>query len=234
MRHLLLPILLLGTALHAQTLTDDYIELTVSDTLPLQVKNIVYEIAPADEANVEVAYDENTDYTKVQQEALEQAKKRRKDLEKDLKAQGYVLSEAVPAYSDPYTINSYEADMGTTAPVRVSVKNEAELKELVAWLRARGRVDAHIVEWNYDTTNDPGALLITSLFGQAKKRAEQLAQLGGRKLGKLLLAQDPQQKEVTFQDFIRMLDEREHANSEMERMMRSRLRSMTFRFALTD
>lgn len=230
-----LLMLALPGLLAAQTLTESYIELTVTDTLPMSIKNIVYEVTPADEAAADVVYDDNTDYDKVQREAAERGRKLKERLEKDLKAQGYTLADAAPTYGDPYTINSYEGEAeGTAAAVRVSVKSEAELKKLVAWLRGRGKLDGHIVEWNYDNASDPGSALIAALFKQAQKRADQLATLGGRKLGKLLLVRDPQQKELTFQDFIRMMDERDRGNGDLDRMVRARMRSMTFRFAFAD
>lgn len=229
--YLVLAAILCGALSNAQTIADNYIELSVSDTLPLKVKSISYSITPQDQSAVaEVAYDENTDYDKVQKEAQERATKLREKLEKDLKAQGYVIDPA-PAYGDPYTISSYDGSYDNT--VRVLVKNETELKALVDLLRKRGGVDGSVGETKFDDQTPMADAFIAGLFQKAKARAQRVAELGGRKLGKLLLAHDPQQDAFTFQDFIRMMD-RHEGNDEAYRMAQARVRSMVFRFALTD
>ncbi|MBK6775074.1 MAG: SIMPL domain-containing protein [Flavobacteriales bacterium] len=223
--------LLLAGSLSAQTISDNHIELTVSDTVPVRLKSIAYDITVMDAEVTDVAYNDGDDYEKYQRELVERMNKAKDRLRKDLMGAGYTTSD-VPVYGDPYAINGYEepsADFST----RVTVKTEAELKKLVEWLRQRGKVEGHVAEWNYDA--DPGAMeaLMTNLFNKAKSQAERLATLGGRKLGKLLSAHDPQDREMTIRDFMGAIQNGAGDDDAMRQMQLTH-RQMVFRFALVD
>jgi hypothetical protein len=226
----LLPLLACAITLHAQTITDNVIEITVSDTVPMKTKDILYEVTPVDDAAPE--YDENADYEKIQRQAEERLKQLRERLLKDAKAQGFLSADAPPT-GDPYTINSYDQPYALGA-VYFRVRDEAELMKLVGWLRERGKVDGRIAQWNFDDQAGTSEALMTGLYQKATAGAQRLAQLGGRKLGKLLSAKEPQEREMTFSDFFRMMDERDHGAGGMDRLIHARKRTFTFRFMLVD
>ncbi|MEO8068658.1 MAG: SIMPL domain-containing protein [Flavobacteriales bacterium] len=222
---------LLALPASAQTIGDNYVELIVSDTVPVKLKSIAYDITVADPTITDIAYNDGEDYEKYQSELNDRMAKANDRLKKDLMGAGYVVGEG-HTDSDPYTISGYQEPVGTPSS-RVILKNEAELKKLVGWLRERGKVEGHVSEWNYDA--EPGAMeaLMTNLFAKAKAQAERLATLGGRKLGKLISAHDPQDREMTFKDFMRAIEDR-GANESAAHDLQMRQRQMVFRFALTD
>lgn len=234
MYHRTIPLLLLATALSpagAQTIADNYIEIEVGDTVPVKVRNIVYEVTPQDPQAANTTYDENSDYEKTMREASERVARATDKLTKEIVAAGYKLGEA-PVYGDPYSISSY--DQGNAQPaIRVVLANEGELKKFVAWLRPHGNVDGHVAEWNYEPQGDAMDALMSTLFAKAHAQAERLATLGGRKVGKLLSAHDPEDREMTFKDFISAMDDH-NGNEDAMRQLRMRTRRMVFRFALTD
>lgn len=223
--------LLLALTSHAQTIGDNYIELVVSDTVPTNLKNIAYDITVADPTVTEIAFNDGDDYEKYQIEMNERMTKANDRLKKDLMGAGYTVS-ATQSDGDPYTISSYQEPVGASG-ARVVVKNEAELKKLVAWLRERGKVEGHVAEWKYDVAPGATEALMGSLFAKAKAQAERLAALGGRKVGKLISAHDPQDREMTFKDFMRAIGERGGDESALLELQ-MRQREMVFRFALTD
>lgn len=225
---------LLPTGSIAQTLGDNFVSITVSDTVPVRITGITYQITPQDPEADKVNYDENTDYDKMMREQSERTQKVADRLKKDLEAAHFTLTDGGPPSSDPYTISSYNTGAeGANTTVQVALKDEPELKKLVAWLRQRGGVDGSVTRWDY-ARSDQGAPLMRSLYDQARAQAQQLADLGGRKLGKLLSAEDPQQRQMTFTDFLSAIAEREHGSDGDAAMARMRMRSMVFRFALTD
>ncbi|MBK8580590.1 MAG: SIMPL domain-containing protein [Flavobacteriales bacterium] len=181
------------TAAHAQSdvsqFADNAIYLVVSDTLPTLSGGIAYDIAPVDEALATMEFSDDMDYEKIQMESNERVKKVREKLEKELKNQKYNVTEAPNGY-DPYTISGYESGYSETPALRVELKSEEELKTLVDWLRKRGSVTGSVAEWKKDPA--PNALddLTVRLFNQARAKAERLAVMGGRKLGKLIAAED--------------------------------------------
>ena len=223
--------LLLSATINAQTIGDNYIELVVSDTVPVKLKSIAYDITVVDAEVTEVAYNDGDDYEKYQRDLNERMTKANDRLKKDIAGAGYTVGEA-PVHSDPYTVSSYE-EQGATITTRVVLKNEVELTKLVGWLRQRGKVEGHVAEWNYDA--EPGAMeaLMANLFKKAESQAGKLAMLGGRKLGKLISAHDPQDREMTFKDFMSAIGDRGGDENAM-REMQLRQRQMVFRFALTD
>lgn len=234
----LLPTIVLACALPlataAQTLADNYIELTVTDTVPMRVKSITYNVTAQDPDADKVTYDDNTDYDKVQREQAGRQQKATDRLRKDLEGQHYSVTVAAMSEEDPYTVSNYAVAEANTSPVTlaVTVKDESELKKLVQWLRQRGGVDGSIGRWEYD---QPAAAttVMAALFAKAHEQAQQLATLGGRKLGKLLQVQDPQQNAMTFQDFLKLMTDRDR-DTHADAMLRMPLRSLVFRFALTD
>ncbi|MGV9012582.1 MAG: hypothetical protein ACOH13_08315 [Flavobacteriales bacterium] len=173
----------------ASLFTDNSIVLMVSDTLPTLNGSILYDIAPVDEVLATMEYDENMDHEKIQKESNARMKKAREKLEKDLKARKYVVQEAPIGY-DPYSINSYDSDNSETPALRIELRTEEELKALVIWLRTQGLITGNVSEWKKVPTASAMQDLTTRLFNQAQAKAERLAVMGGRKLGKLIAAED--------------------------------------------
>ncbi len=231
MRHLLLPALLLSATLNAQTLTDQYIELTVSDTIALVVKGYVYELNVVDDTNYE-GYDENTDWEKVQRELNAKHEKALARLEKDVMGMGFAV-ERFTSGQDELTLGGGGTE-ASAMTLRVTAKDKADLKRLVDALRARKDVTGNLVTVEYDRSKDAQAELLTRLFKQAEERSRALATLGGRKLGKLLLVRTTGEEEFTFGDFMRIMEKQRGNDDWMERYGVNMPQRMTFRFALTD
>ena len=231
MRHLLLPALLLSATLKAQTLTDQYIELTVSDTLALVVKSYVYELNVVDDTNYE-GYDENTDWEKVQREVEEKRTKAPARLEKDVVGMGFAV-ERFNGGSDPYTLGSGAVD-ATATTLRVDLKDQAEMKRLVETLRPRKDVTGTMVRVEYDRSKDAQGELLDRLYRRAEERSRALATLGGRKLGKLLQVRTPGEDEFTFGEFMRMMERERGSDDWIDRYGVNMPQRMTFLFALVD
>lgn len=230
MRTLFLSCLLLATTLQAQTLTDQYIELTVSDTLALVVKGYVYELNVVDDTNYE-GYDENTDWEKVQREVEEKRTKALARLEKDVMGMGFAV-ERYNGSTDLYTLGGPVDATATT--LRVNLKDQAELKRLVETLRPRKDLTGTMVRVEYDRSKDAQGELLNRLYRQAEERSRALATLGGRKLGKLLLVRTPGEDEFTFGEFMRMMERQRGNDDWIDQYGVNMPQRMTFRFALID
>jgi hypothetical protein len=229
MRALVLSAFALSTALSAQTLTDQYIELTVSDTPAMVPTGYVYELSAIVE---EPAYDENADYDKLFREQQEKQLKALARLEKDVMGMGYSVERFTDG-QDPYTLGG-DAVEASAPSLRVMVKDQVELKRLVDSLRERKDVAGHLVEVKYDRTKDAQGELLTRLYRTAEERSRALATLGGRKLGKLLLVSTSGDEEFTFADFMRIMEKERGSDDWMERYGAAMPQRMTFRFALID
>lgn len=75
---------------------------------------------------------------------------------------------------------------------------------------------------------------MASLYRMAESRARSIAALAGRKLGKLLSAHEPMEKEMGLAEFFMMLEGKEQYETPEAASVRARQRSMMFRFALVD
>jgi hypothetical protein len=230
MRTLLLSSLLLATTLQAQTLTDQYIELTVSDTIAMVVKGYVYELNVVDDTNYE-GYDENTDWEKVQREVEEKRTKALARLEKDVMGMGYSV-ERFNGSTDLYTLGGPVDATATT--LRVNLKDQAGMKRLVETLRQRKDVSGNMVRVEYDRSKDAQGELLDRLYRRAEERSRALATLGGRKLGKLLQVRTPGEDEFTFGEFMRMMERERGSDDWIDRYGVNMPQRMTFRFALID
>lgn len=230
MRFLLFATLLTGAPLSAQTLTDQYIELTVSDTMALVVKGYVYELNVVDDTNYE-GYDENTDWEKVQREVEEKRTKALARLEKDVMGMGYSV-ERFNGSTDLYTLGGPVDATATT--LRVNLKDQAEMKRLVETLRQRKDITGNMVRVEYDRSKDAQGELLDRLYRRAEERSRALATLGGRKLGKLLQVRTPGEDEFTFGEFMRMMERERGSDDWIDRYGVNMPQRMTFRFALID
>lgn len=236
MRNLLLLSFLAGTALQAQTITDSYIELTVSDTIAMRLKSITYEFTPqSTEMSADAAYEENTDWEKAQKKVEQEAKEQQEKLMKDLTKEGFKVTAAT-GMGDGYMISSYE-DASTANGVSVEVATEADLKRLVAYLRAHGKGDGNVSKWDYEPSTDGDVELVQRLYKKAAAQAGTVATLGGRKLGKLINAHDPDNGIAGhwLLDLIGEIGRHEMMKGEfgdMPGFLMGRERSMVFRFAL--
>jgi hypothetical protein len=230
MRTLLLSAFALSTALNAQTLTDQYIELTVSDTLALVTKAYVYELNVIPE---EPEYDENVDWEKVMREQQERQAKALARLQKDVAGMGFT-AVTFNGNEDPFSLQPGMMEEGTPPALRVTVKDKVELKRLVDGLRERKDVSGNIVNVEYETSTGTQQELLMRMFMEAQDRSRTLATLGGSKLGKLLVVRTAGDEEFTFADFMRIM-EKERGNEDwMARYGVNMPQRMTFRFALTD
>jgi len=229
---------LTGTALCAQTITEDHIELTVTDTLSMKVKRITYSFTPeAAEMHSDAVYEENEDWEKVQKRIEEESREKAEKLKKALVKAGFKLTDAVTAFDD-YTISSYDDQNGTTAGVGIELANMEELKRLVSFLRAESKGDGHVSRWEYEPTAGTEVELMQRLFKRAEEQARTLATLGGRKLGKLLTAHAPGSGTgLPWLDSIMEMAKQEMMKGEFgvnPEFLGQRERSLTFRFELMD
>jgi hypothetical protein len=235
MRTLLLLCLALTTAVQGQTVTDHYIELSVSDTVQMRVKRIVYTFTPqAAEMYSDAVYEENVDWKKAQKKVEKEAKEAGEKLKKDLGKEGFTLSDGTNDLQD-FNINAYEEDYGNHS-VQISVANTAELGRLVTFLRARGKGDGHISKWEYEPSTTGDVELMQRLYAKAAAQAGMIATLGGRKLGKLINAHTPGEG-TSFLDLIVEYGRKEFMKSGMVSdplMLGNPERTMIFRFALVD
>jgi len=229
--------LLATCTLSAQTLTENYIELTVSDTLSSKLKRITYFFTPqAAEMHSDAVYEESDDWEKIQKKIEEESREKADKLKSKLVKEGFKLTDASPSYDD-YTISSYE-EMSETASVDVELANEAELKRLVAYLRNEGKGDGHVSKWEYEPNSGSEVELMQRLHKRAEEQARTLATMGGRKLGKLISAHAPGSGTgLSWLDSIMEMAKQEMMKSEFGRnpeFFNLRERSLTFRFALVD
>lgn len=230
--------LLATCTLFAQTVTDHYIELTVSDTMSMKVDRISYSFAPqAAEMHSDAVYEESDDWEKVQRKIAEETREKAEKLKARLVKEGFKLTDAATPYAD-YTISSTEELSTEAASVEVDVPNEAELKRLVTYLRNEGKGDGHVSRWEYEPIAGSEVELMQRLYKRAEEQARTVATLGGRKLGKLLTAHAPGSGTgLTWLDSIMEMAKQEMMKSELGRnreFFNLRERSLTFRFALAD
>ena len=232
MRTLLLSTLLFSATLNAQTLTDQYIELSVSDTLSLVPTAYIYDLNVVDQEPVMENYDDNTDWERVQREQQERHTKALARLEKDVMGMGFPVERYTLGQEDPYSLQP-EVE-GVEPVLRITLKDQVELKRLVDGLRERKDVTGNIVRMDYEQGKDIQQELITRMYKKAEERSRTLATLGGRKLGKLLQVRTAGNEEFTFTDFMRIMEQERGGNEWMERYQNNVPQRMTFRFALID
>lgn len=230
-------LLLSACLLSAQTMTESYIELTVSDTLSSKIKRITYTFTPqAAEMHSDAVYEESEDWEKVQQKVEKEAREAADKLKSKLTKEGFKLTDVSPSYDD-YTISSYE-DASEVASVNVELTNEADLKKLVTYLRKESKGDGNVSRWEYEPSNGSEVDLMQRLHKRAEEQARTLATLGGRKLGKLITAHAPGSGTgLSWLDSIMEMAKQEMMKSEFGRdpeFFNLRERSLTFRFALVD
>lgn len=186
--------LLLGLAMaamaHAQTMTESYIELTVTDTLPMKLARILYTFTPqATEMNADVSFEDSEQWDKAQRKVEEETKQDAERLKKKLTGEGFKVSDDGGG-SDDYTINTFDASTVTNS-MTIEVPNEMELKRLVAYLRKEAKGDGFVSKWEQAPGGANETEMMTRLFRKAEDQARTLANLGGRKLGKLIAAHAP-------------------------------------------
>ncbi|MBK8340523.1 MAG: hypothetical protein IPK99_11270 [Flavobacteriales bacterium] len=230
MRTAFLATCLVATTLGAQTLTEQYIELMVTDTVPLRIKQLEYELTWSD-PGADGVYAEDSDWEKYQREQTERVEKELTKLEKEIQAQGFNVRRASGA-EDNFTLSAY--DQPQAATLRIIAKDKAELARLVQLMRGRPGLNGNVVGWQFDTPADAAEQLISSLYRMAESRARSIATLAGRKLGKLLSAHEPVEKEMGLAEFFMMLEGKEQYDTPEAASVRARQRSMMFRFALMD
>ncbi|HEY0979177.1 MAG TPA: hypothetical protein VGE21_17020 [Flavobacteriales bacterium] len=237
MRPFLLLAVLACTALQAQTLTENYIELSITDTIPMRVKRIAYDFTPqAVEASADAVYEDSEDWEKVQKKLEKEAKEKQEQLLKDLTKEGFKAT--VSTGTDiGYNISSYE-DASTQNAVHVEMTSESELKRLVAYLRANQKGDGSVSAWEYEASGENEVQLMERLFAKASAQAGTVARLGGRKLGKLISAHGPEANEGHW--LTELIGEvgraamMKGALAEMPGLFSGREKTLIFRFALLD
>lgn len=219
------PALVLG-----QTLTDQTIELTVHDTVPLRFSEVVYEIRWSDPGDQ--PYEENADWEKVQREMAARADRELGKLEKELRGMGHAVVRTTDA-GDDLSLALYAQP---PQPVlRVTARDREALKPMVEALRGRPGLEGHLAHWRFDQPEDAQTAVLKTMYTTAEQRARAIATLAGRKLGKLLAAYEPQAKETGLLELLGMLDGRERAYDDpVQATLAARQRSMVFRFALID
>ncbi|MFZ1331497.1 MAG: hypothetical protein WAR83_04885, partial [Flavobacteriales bacterium] len=85
MRYLFIALVLFISTTNAQTLTETYIELSVTDTIPVKIKQITYDYTPSStEMGTDAVYEEDTDWEKLQKKVAEENKKLSERLTKEL------------------------------------------------------------------------------------------------------------------------------------------------------
>ncbi len=115
---------LFGSILGAQTITEDHIELTVTDTLSMKVKRIIYSFTPeVAEMHSDAVYEESEDWEKVQKRIEEESREKSEKLKKELVKAGFNLTDAATA-SDNYTISTYDDQGAAMAGVGVELAKE--------------------------------------------------------------------------------------------------------------
>lgn len=235
MRHIFIALaFLIGTA-NAQTLTETYIELSITDTIPVKTKQITYDFTPSStEMGTDAVYEEDTDWEKLQEKIAEENRKLSEKLTKELSKEGFTVTD-IPLV-DGYDISSYDDGSSNATGVRITVPNEAELKRLVAYLRANSKGDGSVHEWEQDVLPVNDQEFMTKLFEKAKVQADALAKMGGRKLGKLISVSDPASASTgySFLDTIIGLAKEEMMKESRWKMATNRSKTLVFRFGLED
>ncbi len=220
-----------------QTMTENYIELTVTDTLSARVKSITYSFTPqAPELHGDAVYEDSDDWEKVQKRIEAESREQAEKLKRELVKEGFRLSET-GASGDDYTITSYDEE-GGTATVYVNLSSEAELKRLVAHLRTTEKGNGHVSSWEYEPTNTSEVELMQRMHARAAEQARTLATLGGRKLGRLITAQAPGGSTgIAWLDAIMGMAREELTKGDHGMplgLFPLRQRTITFRFELVD
>lgn len=225
----LLPLCAPALAL-GQVITDQYIELTVHDTVPLRFSEVVYELRWSDPGDQ--PYDENADWEKVQREMAARADRELAKLEKELRGMGHSVTRTTDA-GDDLSLNAYAQP---PAPVlRVTAPDQQALMPMVAALRGRPGLEGQLVHWRFDQPEGAQTAVLQAMYTTAEQRARAIATLAGRKLGKLLAAHEPEAKEGGLIELLQLLEGRDRsAEDPMQATLLARQRSMVFRFALID
>lgn len=225
----LLPLCAPALAL-GQVITDQYIELTVHDTVPLRFSEVVYELRWSDPGDQ--PYDENADWEKVQREMAARADRELAKLEKELRGMGHTVTRTTDA-GDDLSLNAYAQP---PAPVlRVTAPDQQALKPMVAALRGRPGLEGQLVHWRFDQPEGAQTAVLQAMYTAAEHRARAIATLAGRKLGKLLAAHEPEAKEAGLFELLQLLEGRDRsADDPLQATLMARQRSMVFRFALID
>lgn len=229
MRLLLLP-LLAPAAAFGQVMTDQFIELTVHDTVPLRFGEVVYELRWTDPGDQ--PYDENADWEKVQRQMAERADRELAKLEKELRGMGHRVERTTDA-GDDLSLALYAQP---PQPVlRVTAPDQQALKPMVAALRGRPGLEGHLASWRFEQPEGAQTAVLQAMFNTAEQRARAIAALAGRKLGKLLAAHEPEAKEAGLFELLHLLEGRDRsADDPVQATLMARQRSMVFRFALMD
>jgi len=210
---------LIATTLGAQTLTEQYIELMVTDTVPLRIKQLEYEVTWSD-PGTDAVYGENGDWEKYQREQTERVGKELTKLEKEIQAQGFSVRRS-SGTEDNFTLSAYDQPQPGT--LRVTAKDKAEIARLVQLLRGRAGLNGNVVGWQFDTPGDAAEQLLAGLYRTAEARARSIAVLAGRKLGELLNAHEPVEKEMGLAEFFMMLEGKEQYDTPEAASLRARL-----------
>lgn len=217
--------LAIATTATAQTIIDNHIELSVSDTIGTVIERITYDFEPED---VGAEFDVDLDWEVARTRAAERAKKMRTELEKGAAKQGF---KVVPVVNerDKWAISSYYGD-DENRVCRFEVKSEAELDRLVAWLRNQGKGVGYPSNFFRKSISSGEDELVERLYAKAAKQAGRLATLGGRKLGELVAVMDPETREMTMRDLI-AISARDRSGADENAV---NVRTLVFRFRLLD
>ncbi|MBV6405041.1 MAG: hypothetical protein IT228_01380 [Flavobacteriales bacterium] len=230
MRPTLLPLLLAPAIACGQAITDQYIELTVHDTVPLKMGALVYELRWSDP--YDQLYDENADWAKVQRAMAERADRELTRVEKEVRAMGLTVERTTDG-GDDLSLALYAEPPQPL--LRVTARDRAALRPMVEALRGRPGLDGRVADWHFDEPEGAQTAVLQAMYSTAEQRARAIATLAGRKLGKLLAAHEPAAKEAGLVELIQMLEGRDRAYDDpVQATLAARRRSMVFRFALTD
>lgn len=234
MRSLVLPAVLCAAALNAQSVTDQYIELSVSDTITRPVKRIVYTYSlQGDEAKADAFYEEMADWEKVMKRVEKENVERLDKLGRKLDKEGFKRVDAGQVKGD-FAISSYERE-ATVPNLFLEVASEKELKRLVAVLRAEGRGDGHVSDVEFTHDGDLETELLRRLHAKAELHARTLAELSGRRLGRMLNVTTPATTEENgFLKMIMEMGRREMMKGGDRSMFAATEKTLVFRFELLD
>ena len=191
MRASLLPILLLSLAVFGQS-TEQYIELTVTDTAEAPVKRVVYFCSVQFDATK--MYDPSLSWRQQQKKQLHATDSLchdQQELEEQLVQAGFRVGEL----SNPgYKYNVVAENLvkcGTGSLVEVS--SMTELQRLISFVRSKHNVNGSVVTWISDPFADDSC--VQRMLAMARTRADLIASLSGQRLGFLLRAQSTNVRE---------------------------------------
>ncbi len=230
MRLSLLPLLFAPAIAMGQTIADQYIELTVHDTVPLRMSDLVYELRWSDPGDQ--PWDENADPEKLQRDLEERRARELARVEKEVRGTGLTVERSSTG-GDDLSLALYAEP---PQPVLlVTAHDRAALQPMVTALRGRPGLEGRVARWRFDVPEDAQTAVLQAMYSTAEQRARAVATLAGRKLGKLLAAHEPAAKEAGLVELIQMLEGRDRAYDDpVQATLAARQRSMVFRFALVD